>query len=106
MTALAGKSVIVTGAARGLGAAYARAAAEAGAAVTGTDVGTAVHDVAAAIRADGGQAVSVVGSVADPASAAEVVRTCTATFGHLDGLVNNAGLYRESRFWDEDLDGA
>jgi NAD(P)-dependent dehydrogenase (short-subunit alcohol dehydrogenase family) len=106
MTVLSGKAVIVTGAARGLGRAYADAVADAGAAVVLSDLDPAVHEIAADIRAGGGRAEAVVGSVADPRSAAEVVQACTTSFGHLDGLVNNAGLYRESPFWDEDLNGA
>nr|BFE60723.1 SDR family oxidoreductase [Dactylosporangium thailandense] len=92
---LAGKAVVVTGAGRGLGAAYARLAAAEGAAVVVNDVDA---DLAGAvveeIRGAGGRAAPFVGSVADWDRAGELVTACVEEFGAIDGLVNNAGIFR------------
>jgi NAD(P)-dependent dehydrogenase (short-subunit alcohol dehydrogenase family) len=93
MGTLDGKAVVVTGAGRGMGAAYARSAAEAGAAVVVNDVdGGEARAVAAGITAKGGRAVADTSDVASWAEAAEVIDGCVSTFGRIDGLVNNAAL--------------
>ncbi|WP_206322277.1 SDR family oxidoreductase [Streptomyces sp. HNM0575] len=105
MGVLSGRSVVVTGAGRGLGRAYALHAAASGAAVVVNDVDeAAAESVAARIREDGGSAVSAAGSVADADAAARIVDRCTAEFGGVDGLVNNAGIFHRARPWEEDLD--
>ncbi|GAA2393973.1 SDR family oxidoreductase [Dactylosporangium salmoneum] len=92
---LDGKAVVVTGAGRGLGAAYARLAAAEGAAVVVNDVdGAQAEVVAAEIRASGGRAEAVAGSVADWDGAGAIVAACVDAFGAIDGLVNNAGIFR------------
>ena len=104
MTNLEGKTVLVTGAGRGLGQAYARAAARAGAAVVVNDVESDLaDDTAATIRSAGGCAVASGHDVADPEQAQAVVDLCVAEFGRLDGLVNNAGVNYEALPWEEDL---
>ena len=96
MTALcSGRSVIVTGAAQGLGRAHAIEFAHHGARLVLGDVGPAVEDVAAEIRAGGGEAVTSVGDVADWSHAAELVDIAVRTYGRLDTLVNNAGINRD-----------
>jgi len=98
MANLAGKAVVVTGAGRGLGRAYAHAIANEGARVVVNDVdGPPVREVEAAIRAEGGTAVAHVGSVASWQAAAEMIEVCVAGFGRIDGLVNNAGDHYLSR---------
>jgi 2-hydroxycyclohexanecarboxyl-CoA dehydrogenase len=87
---LAGKVVLVTGAARGIGAGIARAAVEAGARVALCDVAEAsVRETAAAI---GERAVPVVMDVADARSVRGAVAETEARLGPLDVLVNNAGI--------------
>lgn len=90
---LDGKVVIVTGASSGLGVSFARAFAEAGA-----DVVLAARRVdrlaetAALVEATGRRALSVACDVADPEQCQAVVDAAMAEFGHVDVLVNNAGL--------------
>lgn len=105
MTSLSGRVVLVTGAGRGLGRAYATHAARAGAAVVVNDVDvTAAQAVAEEIEAGSGAAVACGGSVADPGTAGQVVELCVARFGSIDGLVNNAGVFHQAKPWAEDLD--
>jgi NAD(P)-dependent dehydrogenase (short-subunit alcohol dehydrogenase family) len=90
---LTGRVAIVTGASSGLGVAFARALSDAGAAVVlGARRSDRLASVAAAIRADGGQALSAPVDVADPASCISLAETAMAEFGRIDILVNNAGV--------------
>ena len=89
---LEGRVAIVTGAARGLGRAYAEALAGEGAAVVAGDLRDCA-ETAAAVEAAGGRALSVTLDVADMASCEAVVARARAAFGRLDVLVNNAALY-------------
>lgn len=92
---LTGAAVAITGAAAGLGLAYARGCAAAGAQVVVADLdGTAAEAVAAGIRAAGGRAIGLRHDVQDPAAAEELVTRCVASFGCIDGFVANAGLMR------------
>lgn len=101
MSILSGRAVVVTGAGRGLGRAYARHAAGAGASVVVNDVDAAeARSVAAEITAAGGTACASDHDVVDAADG--LVDQCVATYGRLDGLVNNAGLYHEALPWEED----
>lgn len=102
---LGGRAIIITGAAHGLGAAYARHAAAAGAAVVVNDVdGDGAERVAGEIRAAGGDAAASDHSVTDAGQAADLVSYCRHTFGGLDGLVNNAGVRYEDPSWDDDAE--
>ncbi|KAA9166463.1 SDR family oxidoreductase [Amycolatopsis acidicola] len=85
MALLEGQSVIITGAARGMGEATARRAVAEGAAVVLVDLDPAVTGLAAEL---GGE--SVVGSVADPDCAERAV----AAAAGVTGLVNVAGVFR------------
>lgn len=86
----AGKSVIVTGGANGIGLGYARAFVAEGASVTVADIDGAVAD-AVANELNGALAVRV--DVGEEASGAKMVATTVERFGGVDVLVNNAGLH-------------
>jgi NAD(P)-dependent dehydrogenase (short-subunit alcohol dehydrogenase family) len=102
---LEGKAVVVTGAGRGLGEAFAIHAAQAGAAVVANDIDAELAErTAAGIREFGGRAVASGHSVADPGQARAIIDTCVGEFGAIDGLVNNAGLNYEAYPWDDDTD--
>jgi NAD(P)-dependent dehydrogenase (short-subunit alcohol dehydrogenase family) len=99
---LDGKAVVITGAGRGLGAAYAAHAAAAGAAVVVNDIdGEQAEAVAARIVEQGGRAVLSVASVADPDQASGIIQRCLSEFGRIDGLVNNAAVQHLALPWDE-----
>lgn len=102
MGVLDGKAVIVTGAGRGLGRAFALDAAAEGASVVVNDIDAeAAEKVAAEIAGDGGRAVACAGSVADWQWAGDLVQTCLKQYGAVDGLVNNAGVLTLRPAWDE-----
>jgi len=99
----AGKAIVVTGAARGLGRAYAEYLAQRGAWVVVNDV-SGVAEVVGQLRAAGARALGSTGSVTDPDVADALVAACVAEFGRIDGLVNNAGVRPEGWSWEEDPD--
>jgi len=108
MADFAGKTAIVTGAARGLGRDYARLFARDGANVVAADVNTeGANDCAAEIGKSGGHAIGVALDVRDPASAKAAVDAALARFGSADILVNNAavwGDYESKSLLDVELD--
>ncbi|MFT3819296.1 MAG: 3-oxoacyl-ACP reductase FabG [Rubrivivax sp.] len=90
------KVAIVTGSARGLGAATARRLAEEGAKVVVTDIQRdAAEATAAALRAAGLAAHCVVGDITQVADVQRLVDETVATFGGVGILVNNAGFPRD-----------
>lgn len=93
-----GKVAIVTGAAQGIGEAYARALAGHGAAVVVADVNAgAGAAVAKEITQAGGRAAFARTDVADPQSAAAMAELAVEEFGGIDFLVNNAAIYGQMR---------
>ncbi|HEV2781113.1 MAG TPA: SDR family oxidoreductase [Actinophytocola sp.] len=107
MTSLDGKAVVVTGAGRGLGEAFAVELGRAGAMVVVNDVDAdAARRVADAMRAEGHPAVVSTHTVTDAEAAQAIVDLCVERFGRVDGLVNNAGIHYEVLPWDDDPDRA
>ncbi len=78
-----GRSVIITGAARGLGRAYALAFAAEGANV---------------VKSSGGRALANYEDITDWDAAQRIVEAATSAFGGLDVVVNNAGIVRDRMF--------
>lgn len=106
MAQLQNKVAIVTGAARGLGRAYAEALAREGAAVLACDVNP-IDETVAAIVSEGGRATGVITDIASMASCNEMADAAVSAYGRIDVLVNNAALYgglKGARF--EQLDEA
>lgn len=89
----AGRTFVVTGSARGMGAAAAIRLAREGANVVGVDW---LHEQGeatdAAIRAEGGSSVFVPGDIGEAATAEAAVAAAVDRFGGLDGAINNAGV--------------
>ncbi|GAA3654537.1 SDR family oxidoreductase [Nocardioides ginsengisoli] len=93
------KVVVVTGAAQGIGEAYAKALAAEGAAVVVADVNAELGEqVAKQIEADGGQALFVHCDVSSAESASALVTATVERFDGIDGLVNNAAIYGSMQF--------
>ncbi|MEV4429926.1 SDR family NAD(P)-dependent oxidoreductase [Streptomyces sp. R-07] len=105
---LSGKVAVVTGSGRGLGLAYARSLAAAGAAVVINDVDTeAAAEAVRLITAEGGQAVAEVVPVGSTEAAEALVARAVDSYGRLDVMVTNAGILRDRVLWkmtDEDFD--
>ncbi len=103
-----GRTVIITGAARGLGRAYALAFGAEGANVVVNDIGTslsgegrdtsAADEVVAEIKAAGGQAIANYEDITDWDAAKRIVDAAVAAFGDLHVVVNNAGIVRDRMF--------
>lgn len=105
---LDGKVVVVTGAGGGIGRDIALSAAAHGAQVVVNDIGAGLdgkgHDdgpaarVVQEIRDNGGKALANLDSVAEAAGAQRIVQAALDAFGRLDGIVNNAGILRDTFF--------
>jgi NAD(P)-dependent dehydrogenase (short-subunit alcohol dehydrogenase family) len=105
---LADRVAVITGAAQGIGAACARAFAEAGARVLAADVNEVGGSaVVKSIAAAGGYALFRHADVGDAGSCAALVEHAVTHFGRVDVLVNNAGIVHAADFLElaeEDFD--
>jgi NAD(P)-dependent dehydrogenase (short-subunit alcohol dehydrogenase family) len=96
------KSIIVTGAGRGLGRSYALAAAAAGAAVVVNDIDSVTAArTAGEISAAGGRAIAVAGASDVDGVGQQLVDAALGEFGSLTGIVANAGVMRAQSVYDE-----
>ena len=103
-----GQAVIVTGAGRGLGRLYALDLAARGASVVVNDLGgsmggdgadaSVAEEVVAEIKKSGGVAVASHDSVATEEGGQAIVHTATESFGRLDAVVSNAGIFNTVPF--------
>jgi NAD(P)-dependent dehydrogenase (short-subunit alcohol dehydrogenase family) len=108
MGLLDGKVVVITGAGGGIGRAHARLMAHEGAKVVVNDLGggrdgspgegSAADRVVEEIRSAGGTAMANYESVASSEGATALVKAAVSAFGHVDVLVNNAGILRDKSF--------
>ncbi|MCV7226669.1 SDR family NAD(P)-dependent oxidoreductase [Mycolicibacterium komossense] len=91
---LDGRVAIVTGAARGMGAAHAHTLAAQGARLVLTDLDQGELDaVAKELREDRhAEVVTVAGDITEPQASARIIDAAITTWGRLDVLVHNAGL--------------
>ncbi|MFC6334471.1 2-dehydro-3-deoxy-D-gluconate 5-dehydrogenase KduD [Paenibacillus septentrionalis] len=93
---LAGKSAIVTGAARGLGQAIAIGLAEAGADLVLVTNQSAADETKQQIEQLGRKAIIVKADVSDQAQLAGIIEQAKQAYGRIDILVNNAGIIRRT----------
>lgn len=98
-----GRTAIVTGAARGIGAACAERLVRDGAAVALWDIDTdALADVAQRLTARGGDVSVQRCDVADKRQVDAALAATLDVFGRIDGLINNAGIFRAAPFLEID----
>ena len=93
LTTLKGKVILVTGAARGLGAAICRLLSEEGAILVATDVNAPLLEESVAnILAAGGKIASYAMNVTDETSVEETLQSVIEEHGRIDAVINNAGI--------------
>lgn len=109
MSDLTGKTAIITGASRGIGAEIAKRFAKAGAKIVVNYSGSQqkAEAVVESIKQNGGEAIAVKANVADSEAVKAMVEETMAVFGSVDILVNNAGITRDNlmmRMKDDEWD--
>ncbi|HJV85727.1 MAG TPA: 3-oxoacyl-ACP reductase FabG [Noviherbaspirillum sp.] len=104
---LSNKVALITGASKGIGKATALKFAKEGARVVVCDLDDSVAETVAQIRLQGGQAIGFKVDVTKSDSIESMVRSALTTFGHIDVLVNNAGIVADAqlkKMTDEQFD--
>lgn len=90
---LTGRTILVSGAARGLGAAFAQACSQAGARIAVADIdGDGATRMAEQLRNEGGEAEGFVVDIGDPQAVTALAAAVEQRMGAIDGLLNNAAL--------------
>lgn len=100
MSRFQNKTVVITGASRGIGAAIAKRFAAEGANLVVSANEDAVHDVAALINKEGGKALSFVGDVTSKPSVVSLYDAAEAAFGSVDVSIQNAGVITIAKIED------
>jgi NAD(P)-dependent dehydrogenase (short-subunit alcohol dehydrogenase family) len=102
---LEGKIAVITGGARGIGLAIAKAFVREGAAVAIADISReGAEEATAGLKKQGGRAVPVVVNVADPTSVSAMVGSTLEALGRIDILINNAGVGGNTPFLETSLE--
>ncbi|AYG64121.1 SDR family NAD(P)-dependent oxidoreductase [Rhizobium jaguaris] len=99
---LLGRAVVLTGAGQGIGAACAIAAANLGAKVVVNDIdGKRADETCETIRKRGGIALANSEDISQWHQAGKLIDACVEEWGRIDGLVNNAALFRMARLEEQ-----
>jgi len=103
MSKLAGKSIMITGGAQGIGEGIAQRLASEGASITIVDLnGDKAKAVAESLKSEGGKAIGVKVDVADRGQVQTAIKEAVKSFGRLDVLFNNAGFNKPLPFLEVD----
>ncbi len=100
---LRGRTALVTGGARGIGAGIARVLAREGAKVAVSDI-LPCAEIVAELRGRGHEAMGVMADITDPAQVRRAVEQTVEALGSLDILVNNAGVVHRQTFMDTTME--
>jgi len=92
MSELAGKRIIITGAASGIGRATSLLVASRGASIVAVDYAANVVETVTQIERTGGEAIAVKADISDEGAVRDFVALCVDRFGGIDGLYANAGV--------------